>query len=581
MTMNKLLALLKPYTFVLLSLFFVIFSLWPMFFEIGKADTIRPERRFELVHNFYTDFNFYLSRIRQGLEGHLTVHEKYTSEPHQGSFVHVFYLVLGWIGKWVHINWHRTSDIYHATRTVLGFVLLIVTAEIAKRSFTKYGLSILGFLFAVTASTYPKLVTMDDGSLRIGGYMAWWSVMDSLQRITFIPHLLVGQILLAFVLFAGSDLATIAKPRNWIFLGILSFVLGFIFPPGLVFVYAGFAVMTVLEFWFDRPVKKNFRVWFGRHVFGRLFLSIIALPSMAYLQLMVTFYPWKELALADVLRPLPFQYYEYLQAVGIMLPLGVLGAVIALKKRDKLMILPVAWVLAWAALLFIFQFIPQQSPLRFSEMIVHIPLGILSVYLFYQLYLSLRYSIEKYIKNKGFDKKKSKLLYTFPDLIYVIPLGLLVLNLMHMYSSWLWQRDFVVHKIVAAYPLVPTGSYVMYPLNDFIDAIVWLQDNTSRDTAILSQTTAGNYIPVYSGNTVYVGHDNTVGSQEKKMYVKAFFSGTMPPDDARQFLSETGLHYIFFGPQEREDAGGKNLDEFYPFLTKLYENGNVFIYEYR
>jgi uncharacterized membrane protein len=131
------------------------------------------------------------------------------------------------------------------------------------------------------------------------------------------------------------------------------------------------------------------------------------------------------------------------------------------------------------------------------------------------------------------------------------------------------------------YPLVPTGSYVMYPLHDFINAMIWIQDHTSRDTVILSETTAGNYFPVYSGNTVYVGHENTVNSDEKKMFVRAFFSGTMPETDARAFLTQEKLNYIFFGPQEREDSAGKNLDSFYPFLNKLYENGNVIIYGYK
>ena len=90
------------------------------------------------------------------------------------------------------------------------------------------------------------------------------------------------------------------------------------------------------------------------------------------------------------------------------------------------------------------------------------------------------------------------------------------MGLLHMYSSWLWQRDFVDHKIRATTPLVPTGSYVMYPLKDFLSAIVFIQDSVLRDAVILSETTAGNYIPVYSGNRVYVGHDNTVRFESKK-----------------------------------------------------------------
>jgi hypothetical protein len=543
-----------------------------MFWEITQQNTIRPERRFELIHNFYTDFNFYLSRIRQGLEGNLTVHEKYTSEPHTGSFIHIFYLALGWLGNWAKISWHRTSDIYHVTRAVFGLVLLLITAEIAKRSLPKFKLALLGFLLSVTASTWPIMVHMSDGSTRYGGYMPWWSVMDSLQRITFIPHLLAGQALLSFLIYAGSDLKTMAKPGNWIFLGVLGFVLGIIFPPGLVFVIAAYAFIVLYELIYDLPKPDKFKSWILIHIIPRIITILVASPSLAYLQLMVTFFPWKQLALADIEHPLPFKYWEYIQAMGMMLPLGILGAVAAIIRRERIMVMNLAWVTAWAALLIIFNWIPQQSPLRFSEMVVHIPLGILAMYLFYQIYLL----ILKLISRK--KKKSSPGLNLLPALVFILPVTLLISNILHMYSSWLWQQDFVIHKIVAMYPLVPTGSYVMYPLNDFVDAIIWIQDHTTRDTVILSETTAGNYIPVYSGNTVYVGHDNTVSPDEKKMYVRAFFGGVMPPSDAQKWLAQEKLNYIFFGPQEREDAGGKNLDEFFPFLTKIYENGNVILY---
>ena len=147
-----------------------------------------------------------------------------------------------------------------------------------------------------------------------------------------------------------------------------------------------------------------------------------------------------------------------------------------------------------------------------------------------------------------------------------------------MYSSFLWQRDFVDHKMRAAYPLVPTGSYVMYPLKDFIAAMKYVQDATSRDSVILSETTAGNYIPAQAGNTVYVGHANTVKAEEKEVRVKEFFSGRMKPDEARAFLTRENLHWIFFGPQEKEDGGVSDLTKVYPFLQQAYKNTFVTIY---
>jgi hypothetical protein len=572
--------------FFILALAFTLFSFSPTFYEIGRKGDVKPEREFELVHNFYTDFNFYLSRIRQGLEGNLTVKEKYTSEPHQGSFIHVMYLALGWIGREVRVPWHRTADIYHVARFVLAMTLLLVIAVLTRKSFVKFSFQVTGFFLAVTASTYPIAVRMADGSYRYGGHMPWWSVMDSLQRITFIPHLLAGQALLAFLIYALANRETMRKPVNIVFLGILGFVLGIIFPPGLVFVVATAGMIVFLEFLYDfkNVFSKKPAVWLVNYAAPRAVTMVIGAPSLVYLSLMTSFFPWKQLALADIIRPLPFKYPEYLLAMGIVLPLGVLGMIVAFLKKDRNMIMPSAWVIAWAALLVIFNMIPQQSPLRFSEMIVHVPLGILAAYFFWRLSLTKWYRLKFRVKQAEtawteFDHKniywflKMKTGKILPSLaIFVLPGVWIISNLLHMHSSYWWQRDFVDHKLRASFPLVPTGSYVMYPLKDFVAAIRWIQDHTSRDTVILADTTAGNYIPVISGNTVYIGHDNTVNADEKKMFARAFFAGTMPVADAREWLAEENLHWVFWGPQEWEHGGGRDVTLQYPFLKEEFKN---------
>ena len=207
-------------------------------------------------------------------------------------------------------------------------------------------------------------------------------------------------------------------------------------------------------------------------------------------------------------------------------------------------------------LLIVFHFVPVQSPLRFSEMIPHVPLGILTVYLFFRL------AHVKYLKH-----------------VWVIPVALIGLGLGIMHSSWLWQRDFVDHKMTATYPLVPTGAYVMYPLRDFVAAMKYLEDNSARSDVVLSETTAGNYLPAYSGNTVYAGHDNTVHFEEKKALVAQFFRGQMSKETALPWLEQNNLRFIFFGPQEQEDGGPAKLETVYPFLSPIYTNNFVTVYK--
>lgn len=580
---------MKKFVFPVLISVFVIWSFYPSVYELKQRSKLQPIRYFELVHNFPTDYNFYLSRIRQGIEGRWTVNETYTSEPHQGSFLHILYLLMGQVGRWVRVPWERGGDVYHVARVVLGVALLALIAEFCKNSFGPWDkyyvlgimekkkkntfttkihytypiiLPFLAFMLSVTASTWPKLVFVE-GVPRFGGYMAWWSVMDSLQRITFIPHLLAGQALILFLLMAIADDAVIQKTGNWIVLGLLMFLLGIIFPPGYIFVATALVVLSVIDWFFARGerVDRESRNLFLKRIGSRIIPVFIALPSLLYLLLMSTFYPWKRLSEFDILHPLPFTYTEYILAVGPILPIGLIGLFVAWKMKEKSMRAPISWVIAWIFLLIAFRFIPSQSPLRFSEMIPHVPLGILASYVCFFIYRTKKYPILT---------KKSAV---------ILPIICIVLGIGTMYSSYLWQRDFSDYKMKATYPLVPTASYVMYPLKDFIQAMKVIQDTTSRDSVILSETTAGNYIPVYSGNRVYVGHDNTVAAEYKKMMVSLFFRGAMEPDQARQWAIDNRFALVFYGPQEKEAGGLQDLSRVYPFLKPVYSNFFVTLYQ--
>lgn len=542
---------------------FVLFSLAPSLYELSRVGSLQSNRAFELVHNFPTDYNFYLSRIRMGLEGKWTVREVYTTEIHNGSFIHEFYLLLGKVGAWVRVPHNRPADVYHVARVVLAFALLFAIAAWCKRSFeSKVSATtwiVISFLLVITASSWPKL-TFVAGAPRFGGYMAWWSVMDSLQRITFIPHLLAGQaLMLGIVLVFATKIDTKRKGLH-MFLGILGFILGMVFPPGLIFVYTTLVVIILLDWLFaKKQLKQVAREWFVP-IFS--FVCVSA-PALIYLFLMTSFYPWKRLAELDIIHPLPFDYMEYVKALGPMLPLGLIGAAIAIFRRERHLFPAVAWVFAWMVLLFIFRFVPSQSPLRFSEMVPHVGLGILATYLFFSMFTFVKLRALREISQ-------------FAALF--ISLGLILSGLFHMYSSYMWQKDFVDHKIRASVPLVPTGSYVMYPLRDFIAAISYVQENADRETIVLSETTAGNYIPVYSGNRVFVGHDNTVNAEQKRVDVARFFSGEMKLNEAREFVRSTGASYVFFGPQEREDGAVADLSRIYPFLLSVYQNTYVTIY---
>ncbi|MBU1326675.1 hypothetical protein KKB64_04045 [Patescibacteria group bacterium] len=562
---------------VLLSALFLLFALLPTWYEIAHRGRLKPIREFELVHNFPTDYNFYLSRIREGLEGRWTVVEKYTSEPHRGSLIQEFYLLTGQVGRVAGVEPHDAWRVYHAARIILGLALLLMIGEYCRKSFegSIKGEQILAFLLVVTASSWP-VVVHEAGGLQFYGHMRWWSVMDPLLRIPFVPHFLIGQIFILYIIATASEASFRTYPLRWLWAGMWSLVLGFVFPPALVVAILALIVQAVLELYSNKKYQKRLSLWIYGSVFPRMTVGLIGIPSLLYIQMMTRADPWSRLLTHHVLHPTTYDPWEYILAIGPVLPLGLLGLVLAIGRKERRMMSLVSWVTAWAVFgIFSYPF-TQMFPLRFSQLGPHIPLGILTAYVFYVL------AKRAEVANENFDGSPVGLPALFssliPNTITLIPIFIILLGLGSMYSTYLAQKDFVDHKIRADIPLVPTGTYVMYPLKDFVAALRYLEANTKRSEIVLSETTAGNYIPAYSGNTVFVGQDNTLHAEEKWVLVRTFFSGMMKSNQARDFMEKNHLRYVFFGPQEKDDGGIDDLRKVYPFLEEMYKNEYVTIY---
>ncbi len=523
-------------------LFFILFSFAPTFYEWGARTKIQPDRYFELVHNFPTDYNLYLSRVREGKEGAWLATEKYTSEPHSGSLSQILYVLIGRLADYSFVQTPYVWFAYQVARAFFAGLLLLVIWKVVEwvipRSF-----QIITFLLIVTASTWPKFEWVA-GFPRFGGYMPWYTMADSLQRTTFMPHVTLAQGLLAFIVlvFSGGFI-TKHLPGNWVFLGIVGLVLGVVFPPGLMFLYGVLVLVTVFDF-FGKNMKKE-------AIFGRVIFGIMTMPAIVYYGLLLQKYPWKRLVEFDVLHPTKFSYIEYFMAVGPIFPLGIFGLIVLIKlgKLEKVKYFA-AWVVAWLGFVLIFNWIPQQSPTRFTQMTPHIPLGILAALAIWEM------------------GKKIGALRTIPIIVILFGFGT-------MASSFMWQKDFVDHKLRATLPIVPSGASVMYPMREIVDGLTWLQIYTPRSSVVLTAMTTGNSVPVYAGNTAYVGHANTVRLEEKLLATQEFYRG----NGSVAWLKEQNIAYVFYGFEERDIHGSEiDLRNLYPELEQVYESPNVRIY---
>lgn len=558
--------------------FFVAFSFSPTIYEWGVRWKTKPARYFELVHNFPTDYNFYLSRIRQGKEGAWLAREKYTSEPHDPSLSQVLYVLIGRASDWAHIQTPYIWISYHVMRLFFAALLLYVIWKYVASHNAQFAWQALAFLVVITASTWPKLESVA-GWPRFGAYMAWWTQANELQRITFLPHVLFGQAALVFVMWVLSGgFITRKHPGNYIFLGVVGLVMGIVFPPALLFSYAVIAVLTIGEFislgartlpTITAKKKREFVVWSTDVVLGRFVYGILSVPALVYYMFLFRILPWKRLVEFDIVNPPPFEFGEYFLSLGPTLPLGVLGLIVLFfhrtQKGAKQFSVAASWVIAWFGVLYIFTRIPQQSPMRFGQMAPHVPLGILTMYLFTVVISYLR---------------RIRELRPIRHYVFFIPMVMVVVGLLNMASSFLWLRDFVDHKLRADIPLVPKGASVMYPLGDIIESYKWLEVYTPRDAVVLADETTSNYIPVYSGNTTFIGHANTVELETKLAATRNFYRNILGAEEEQAWIAQQEIDYIMYGPEEKENNGWQieDLRDVYPLLELVYENPTMKIY---
>ncbi len=586
---------MKQAIFLFLILFFLIFSFSPTIFELSKASHLSdPAREFILEHNYYwPDFNLYLSKIRQGFEGlpagkagQWTAMERYTSEPHSGSLLQEFYVVLGQAGRILGLD---PNFAYQLGRIILSPLLLLLIMRLVTYFFRKPVWQILAFIIIVVSGSFSKFIINNQGILQIGRYMEWWSNIDALQRITFIPHILFGQVVSFYLLFEltyNLQLITYNKLFFYILLGNL---IGLVFPPSLITLLATISLIMITKLFIlgVTPLLVIARLRSSRGNLGRdcfsldklgiamtnrtmyinLFFVIFTLPSLLYIFLLTKQLPWSALVDFHRTHPMMIPFTEYILGTGPIFFLGLAGAVISIIKRDRRFQPLIYWIIVTFGFAVFFTHFKDQSPLRFTQTGLFIPLGILGTYFLYQVNL---------ISDLG------NLSYLGRMTIKTMTLGFIFLyilsSLYMMTNSLKWQTTFITQRAAANIPLVPYPPQTMYPLKSWMDGIRFLRDNTRRDEVVLAEITAGNYIPAYAGNTVYFGQSNTVDYERKQGEVWRFFKGEMGQNEVVNFFRRGRIKYIFYSVQEKELGEGKQLETIYPSLKVIYSNPIVSIY---
>jgi hypothetical protein len=574
----------KGIFYILIILLFLGISYYPTYFELEKADKLKdPAREFILEHNFYwPDFNLYLSKIRQGFEGKWTGQEKYTSEPHKGSLIQEFYVFLGRIGGIMDLN---PNHAYQLGRAILSPLLLIVVLLFILYYFKSTFWQIIGFTITLVSGSFPRFYSNSDGVIQVGRFMEWWSNIDAVQRISFLPHIVFGQVTSLFILY---ELALCKKKitiNRLILYAILGNLTGLVFPPSLITLNG--VLMLIILIYIVKSTVSNTKIELNEFI-PFIYFIIFCIPSLLYILILTKQMPWSSLVDFHRTHPMMIPFWDYILGTGPIFFLGAMGAVLSIINRDKKFQPLILWVIVTFGFALLFTHIKEQSPLRFTQTGLFIPLGILGTYFFKEfchlpdkIFAGIKLQTEQ-VSNLPINNsvEKIELVYIVKAIFYAVLFLYIAGNFYMMHTSIKWQTNFITQRVGANIPPVPYPPQTMYPLKEWMDGIRWLRNNTDHDDVVVAAITAGNHIPAYSGNTVYFGQSNTVNYETKQILVNKFFEGKMSENEAQIFLKNGRIKYIFFSVQEKEISKGTELTKFYPFLKSVYTNPIVNIYTY-
>jgi hypothetical protein len=492
------------------------------------------------------DCSSHLAKMQQGVWDGWTYRILFTPEDHPGAILNTFYLALGKLSSWLHLSLTQT---YQLARSAFGLGLLLAAylfiaffTEDRERRLTAFLLvclsSGLGWLVLLTGS--PTLLGISP--------MDFW-LMEAYTFFTVFtfPHTSAAvALLLLFFLLALQYFGTL-RSRVFVFSLIPLVALCVIHP------FMALPVDVVLAvYWLLKSLVR--RRLLGREALAVCAWAMVPVPLIAYYYQALSGDPVFRSWSAQNLLPSPPLVHLAL-GYGIVLALATMGAVFVVRLRDEGRVFLVAWVSIGLLLMY--------APFALQRRMVeglHVPLCILATFgLFEYLLPAILGSrwLNRIAQWRGYETKRLHQFLVFALVAATVPSTLFL----------------IASSTVRVLQTPRALFYTTYE----IEAIDWLALNTERSDTIFASYEMARFIPTRTGNRVFMGHFiETVDVEHKRELASSFFQADTSEGFRRDLLSTYGIHYLFFGPREREMGGFDPSNSAY--LTPAHSNPEVFIY---
>lgn len=530
--MNPLISLTKKELIVLCVI--VVFVLLLVFLPplVGYFSAKPGFSYMHTAYPIYQDSNSYLSWIRQAAEGHLLFQIKYTSEVHPRIFFHPVFLAMGLVVGLLHVPlfvvWYAVQAL-----AVIVFVFslyLFIGYFIDGPGWRFWTLAValfgggVGWLTFIDNRLFPLAMRPVDVNLPEA------TMFGSLQW----PFIFVISLSLIFWIF--MLLLRAHELKRWSLLywaGALGFLLNSIHPYDLVTIFG----ITAAYFLFN----KLWQQW--RYVL--VFFVVTGLPTLYQLWVLTdpVFRAHSQFPMLSA-HPLSYVY-----GFGLLVLLTGFGIWLVIKNKITRSYFLIIWIIVSTALLY--------APLTFQRRLVAgliVPCVILSV-------MFVRWLIEARLRLSFLQQNA-----VMAALVVVLSLTTIVSFTLQLLSL---RGDNLPYYL-------PQGT---------VAGFRWLEKRTPRQAVVLSSWELGSFIPVWAGNTAFIGHGaQTINVWEKTKQVTDFFNGTMPPDQQKNFLEKNTVQYVMYTSYEssiyHDDQWGDGLLEA-GIIEPVYTDSAATIYKVR
>ncbi len=481
-----------------------------------------------IVYNVH-DAAQYLSWMREAGRS-LFAENMLTSEPNGAVFFNLHWWVPGRLGALAGLSLPATYQLYRLLAIPVAVIALamfcrLLFADRARRRFClllTVGTSGLGWIWVVDKYlagradiSFPLDVHGLSGNV-------FWTMVTS-------PHLVLALGLLVLTLAAAYLGCRADRPWLSILAGTLALLLGMGHIYDLVTVWAVLAVFGLVS-----VLRHGWSI----RIFSRLLMVVaISSPSVAY-------WGWVSSGANPVWQRALSQYGNLASFtpspphLGVFLGITFLAAVPALFLRDwsssdrRIWTMVRCWFVTTLALVYL--------PLPFQITLLAgypLPMAALATATLYDHVLPwLQNRREAKPPPGGAVRRRWERWLPYLFLLLVIPTNLYLL-------AW---------RVVD----LRRHEYPYYIYQDDVDAMGWLAANTRPRDVVLTSLAVGHYLPGIAGNKAYLANAvMTTDFYRKQEQVTLFFS--QQADDAwrREFLRESGVRYVFYGPSERRLGG--------------------------